>query len=208
MAEKDIRVGVLSRSMYSTRRRYLRGIGGGSALLVGGAGCLGRGSPNGDDNGTRPSGTGGPGITVVSVDGTDDSPVVPSVEIVREAATESSPPRLRTTLENTGDEPVTVGEGRAVHLEYVTDDSGALVFLPSDGEFPAEPGCWRLTDGVAVTEEYRTFRSTPARRAADRSTSTRLPARTPASRSGSTGSKPPSRSASRARKRARLTGGA
>jgi len=39
----------------------------------------------------------------------------------------------------------------------VTDDSGALVFLPSDGEFPAEPGCWRLTDGVAVTEEYRTF---------------------------------------------------
>lgn len=151
--------------MSSTRRRYLRGIGGpgfllgGSALLLGGAGCLGRDPENGDggDNETRPSGTGGPGVTIVSVDGPDDLPVVPSVEIVQETATEESPPRLRTTLENTGDEPVTVGEGRAVHLEYVYDDSDALVFLPSDGEYPAEPGCWRLTDGVAVTEEYRTF---------------------------------------------------
>lgn len=208
MAEKDIRVGVLSRSMYSTRRRYLRGIGGGSALLVGGAGCLGRGSPNGDDNGTRPSGTGGPGITVVSVDGTDDSPVVPSVEIVREAATESSPPRLRTTLENTGDEPVTVGEGRAVHLEYVTDDSGALVFLRATGSSRPSRAVGDSPTASPSPRSIARSRSTPARRAADRSTSTRLPARTPASRSGSTGSKPPSRSASRARKRARLTGGA
>ncbi|EMA64727.1 hypothetical protein [Halorubrum lipolyticum] len=143
--------------MTPTRRRCLRRIGGGSALLVGGAGCLGRGSSGGDAGGTRPSGTGGPGVTVVSVDGTDDLPVVPSVEVVREAATEESPPRLRTVLENTGDERVTVGEGRAVHLEYVSDGSDALVFLPSDGEYPAEPGCWRLTDGVAVTAEYRTF---------------------------------------------------
>ncbi|MUW14181.1 hypothetical protein GJ633_05555 [Halorubrum sp. CBA1125] len=161
--------------MVTTRRQYLRGIGGGAALLVG-AGCIGRAPPNGNDGddadsengddsddggdehgGTRPEGTGGPGVTIVSVDDDVDLPVVPSVEIVREAATESSPPRLRTTLENTRDEPVTVGEGRAVHLEHVTDETGALVFLPSEGEYPAEPGCWRLTEDVHVTEEYRTF---------------------------------------------------
>lgn len=155
--------------MFRTRRRYL---GGASTLLLG-AGCVGRDGPgvpggNGDrrdgndggdgrQTGTRPAGTGGPGVTVVSVDGPDDLPVAASVEVVREAATESSPPRLRTTLENTGDESIAVGEGRAGHLEYVSDDSNALVFLPADGEFPAEPGCWRLTDGIAVTEEYRTF---------------------------------------------------
>jgi len=159
-------VGVLSGRMHHTRRRYLSGVGGGSALLVG-AGCLGRSPPDGDGGngseggdgagGTRPEGTGGPGITVVSVDGADDLPVAPSVEVVREAATEESPPRLRTILENTTDEAVTVGEGRAVHLEYVYDDADALVFLPSGGEYPAEAGCWRLTDGIAVTQEYRTF---------------------------------------------------
>ena len=162
--------------MSRTRRRYLGGVGGASALLLG-AGCIGRdgpGSPDdgdgddgddgegdGDDGGgeggTRPEGTGGPGVTVISVEGPDDIPVAASVEVVREAATEESPPRLRTILENTGDESITVGEGRAVHLEYVYDGSNALVFLPSDGEYPAEPGCWRLTDGIAVTEEYRTF---------------------------------------------------
>lgn len=151
--------------MASTRRRYLRDLGGGPGLLLGGstllgsAGCLGRDPPNdgGDDDETRPSGTGGPGVAVVSVDGDDDLPVAPSVDVVREAATESSPPRLRTTLENAGDETVTVGEGRAVHLEHVSDETGALVFLPSEREFPAEPGCWRLTDRVAVDGEYRTF---------------------------------------------------
>src|SRR6056297_1292682 len=114
--------------MTTTRRQYLRGVGGGSALLVGSAGCLGRDpgdgdGPNGDGsngsgaNGTRPAGTGGPGVTVVSVDDDGDLPVSPSVEVVREAATDSAPPRLRTVLENTSDEAVTVGEGRAVHLE-------------------------------------------------------------------------------------------
>jgi hypothetical protein len=177
--------------MTTTRRQYLRGIGGGSALLVGSAGCLDRDPGDGDGSGggdgssdgngsgdsdgsgddglggdgsdgdgasgTRPTGTGGPGVTIVSVEGLDDLPVSPAVEVVREAATEESPPRLRTVLENASDEAVTVGEGRAVHLEYVRDDSGGLVFLPAHGEFPAEPGCWRLTDTVATTQEYRTF---------------------------------------------------
>jgi hypothetical protein len=116
------------------------------------------GSDDGDDSGgTRPSGTGGPGVTLVSVDDDVDLPIEPSVEVVREAATEDHPPRLRTTLSNAGEEPVRVGEGRAIHFEYVADDDGFLVLLPADGDYPAEPDCWRLEEGIATTEEYRTF---------------------------------------------------
>ena len=166
--------------MQHARRQYLRYIGGtGSVLIAGLAGCTGGGSDDGngtDDSpneplpsetdgtngsdgagGTRPEGTGGPGVTLASTDDEPDHPVRPSVDIVRETATEDHPPRLRTTLTNTGDEPVTVGEGRAVHFEYVTDDSGLLTLLPGDGEYPADADCWRLTEGIAITEEYRTF---------------------------------------------------
>lgn len=52
---------------------------------------------------------------------------------------------------------MTVGEGRAVHFEHVTADSGSLTLLPGDGEYPAEADCWRLTEGIVTTEEYRTF---------------------------------------------------
>jgi len=159
--------------MYHTRRQHLRHIGGaGSVLIAGLAGCTGGSAPedgpNGtppsgtdgmnDSGGTRPEGTGGPGVSLVSTDKDPDIPVQPSVEIVRDTATEAHPPRLRTTLTNTGDEPVSVGEGRAVHFEYVTDDSGLLTLLPvDDTEYPADADCWRLTEGTATTEEYRTF---------------------------------------------------
>jgi hypothetical protein len=122
-------------------------------LASGLAGCLG------GSDGTRPSGTGGPGVDIVSTDDGIDLPIRPTVEVVREAATPEHPPRLRTTLTNTSDEQIGVGEGRAVHFEYVTDASGALILLPgeSEHEYPAESDCWRLTDGISVTEEYRTF---------------------------------------------------
>jgi hypothetical protein len=149
------------------RRRYLRGLG--VVGLVGVAGCTGgsRGSGGADGAGTtdgsggesdtRPSGTGGPGVTVVSVDDPPALPVRPTVEVVREAATDDHPPRLRTTLANERDTRVRVGEGRAVHFEFVADDAEALVLLPPGPEYPAAPGCWRLTEGIATTEEYRTF---------------------------------------------------
>ncbi|AXG10843.1 hypothetical protein [Haloplanus rubicundus] len=175
--------------MHPTRRRCLRRIGG-PLLLTGLAGCTGDG-PGGADgdgedsatptgtsgelppdtngtgtcgdgtSGTRPAGTGGPGVTLVSVDACPALPVRPAVEVVREAATPEHPPRLRTRLTSTADEPVRVGEGRAVHFEHVTDDSGALVLLPGDGEYPATPDCWRLHEGIATTEEYRTFEIEP-----------------------------------------------
>lgn len=112
-------------------------------------------------DGTRPSGTGGPGLTLVSVSDVPDLPVRPSVEIALDTATADHPPQLRTTITNTTDAPVRVGEGRAAHFEYVYDDATQLVFLPADEEWPAEPDCWRLTEGIAVTEEYRTFEVSP-----------------------------------------------
>ncbi|TQQ83748.1 hypothetical protein EGH24_02905 [Halonotius terrestris] len=136
-----------------SRRRYLHGSLG-TALLVGLAGCIG-----GDDDETRPTGTGGPGVSIASVTDDLDIPIDVAVELVRDAATAEQPPRLRTTLTNTSDEPVQVGEGRAVHFEYVNDTDGLLTLLPaaSPDEYPVEPDCWRLTDGIAITEEYRTF---------------------------------------------------
>jgi hypothetical protein len=136
--------------VHPTRRRYLR-YAGGAVLTTGVAGC------SGDADETRPAGTGGPGVTITATDTDVDLPIRPAVELVRDAATPDRPPGLRTTLTNTGDETVTVGEGRAAHFEYVTADSGLLILLPAEGEYPADPDCWRLTETVATTEEYRTF---------------------------------------------------
>lgn len=113
---------------------------------------------NGSDDpagGTRLQGTGGPGITVATTDPTD-GPVEHAVSVVREAATEEAPPGLGVTITNTSDTSLTVGEGRAVVFAYRPDTAGHLILLPADGEYPAEPGCWRLDEPVAVTQEYRT----------------------------------------------------
>lgn len=143
--------------MSPTPRRSLVRLG---AFAVAGllAGCAGvpPRADGGQDDAT-------PRISLDSVDDDPDLPVRPGVEVVRATATSDHPPRLRTTLANTTDEPVRVGEGRAVHFEYVADDSRDLLLLPGDAEreYPAEPGCWRLTDGIAVSEEYRTFAVDP-----------------------------------------------
>ncbi|EMA03101.1 hypothetical protein [Haloferax denitrificans] len=111
---------------------------------------------NGTDDGaggTRPSG--GPGISLVGVDDAPDVPVEHEVEITEDLATDEHPPQVRITLTNTGDETVEVGEGRTVFFQYVSDTTSDLVFLPADGEYPAEAGCWRLEDHIAVTDEYR-----------------------------------------------------
>jgi len=162
----------LQNSHRSGRRALLSG--GVLAVATVAAGCLGGpprtdgGSPSdgedaggdgggGDDGSgdTRPSGTGGPGVSVAGVDDPPDLPVRPGVDVVREAATDDHPPGLRTTLENVTEDPVSVGEGRAVVFAYVYADGSDLVLLPASGDYPTEPGCWRLTDGIAVTEEYR-----------------------------------------------------
>ncbi len=116
--------------------------------------------PGGNDtNGsgeTRPRGTGGPGITLAGTDA-NDGPLEYRIEVLREAATDDAPPRIRVSVTNPGDTPLVVGEGRAAVFAYVRDVDEQLILLPIDGEYPARAGCWRLTDSIAVTEEYRTF---------------------------------------------------
>ncbi|WP_254824465.1 hypothetical protein [Haloglomus halophilum] len=118
----------------------------------------------GDDGdaagGTRPAGTGGPGVTLVGIDG-PDAPLAADVTFLEPVATAETPPSLRVTLTNTGDGAVRVGEGRAARFQYVHDESGRLVLLPVEGEWDAEPDCWRLRHGIATTEEYRTFELAP-----------------------------------------------
>lgn len=111
--------------------------------------------PGGDDSaGTRPSGTGGPAVSLASVDPAPDLPLVPAVGMVSSVATAEAPPRLRVTLTNGGDQPLRVGEGREVLFQYVHDDRGALVLLPP-AAYDAAPDCWRLDSPVVTTEEFR-----------------------------------------------------
>ena len=159
--------------MNPTRRRYLQ-YAGGAALPSALAGCVGtvpetnetdgRTEPEINDtnnatdggNETRPEGTGGPGVTIAATDDDPGIPIQPTIEVVREAATSKRPPRLRTTLTNTSDETVTVGSGRAVHFEHVTADGGLLTLLPPGDDYPAEDGCWRLSERIVTTAVYRT----------------------------------------------------
>lgn len=140
--------------MDTNRRGVLRSSGLAAVLLTGLAGCMGD-----DTDGTRPTDSGGPGVSITATDTDIEIPIAATVEVLRETATADRPPRLETTLTNTSDEPVRVGEGRAAHFEYVSDTEGLLTLLPaaSPDEYPAEPDCWRLTEGIAITEEYRTF---------------------------------------------------
>ncbi|WP_089882235.1 hypothetical protein [Halogeometricum limi] len=157
--------------MNTTRRALVSSCGIGTLALL--AGCLGGSdgsdgddtetpdetlSPGGTDNetgGTRPRGTGGPGVTIVSRDGDPDAPVRPTVEVTEEAATEEHPPVLTATVTNESDRAVTIGEGRDVVFAYRSDTDDQLILLPTDGDYPAEAGCWRLAEQIAVTEEYR-----------------------------------------------------
>jgi len=218
--------------MHLTRRRWLRRMGG-PVLLIGLAGTAGE-EPDGDDqesptptgtsgelppntNGTgacgdatsdtRPAGTGGPGVTLVSVDACPALPVRPAVEVVREAATPEHPPQLRTRLTNTAGESVRVGEGRAVHFEHVTDESGALVLLPaaSTRPTPTAGGCTRASPR---SRSPGPSKSKPANRAAGRSTPTRRPTATAVSPSASTASKRRSPSSPTGPSRSRRPSGA
>ncbi|MGM0590016.1 MAG: hypothetical protein ACQETI_00060 [Halobacteriota archaeon] len=105
--------------------------------------------------GTRPAGTGGPGLTLSRTDGATDLPVTHSVEVTENVATKDHPPQLRVTVTNDADERIQVGEGRTLVFAYVTDEGDQLILLPADGDYPTEVDCWRLTEPIAVTEEYR-----------------------------------------------------
>jgi len=172
----------MERRRTETRRSLLRTAG--LVGTVGLAGCtaFGDGPAGGPTDGPADSPTDTPTRTPtdggtpsdathrIEVTGTDDAhdlPVEPSVAVVEPYATGSSPPVLRVDVANPTDDPVSIGEYRAVVFQYVHSDDETLLWLPhsersTDGE-PARSlpdyevagdGCWRLTDGIAVTMEY------------------------------------------------------
>lgn len=105
---------------------------------------------------TRLRGTGGPAAVLASADPQPDLPLAVDVTVTDGVATEEHPPRLRVSVTNTGEEAIAVGEARSAVFEYVHSETGLLTLLPADGEYDADPGCWRLDAPVATTMEYRT----------------------------------------------------
>jgi hypothetical protein len=138
------------------------------------SGCTSAGGNDGDTDTPAPSPADSPTPTVspsptptpagtpVEVVSTDDGPDV-SIEydaaMAEPLATGEHPARLRVTIRNRADQEVVLGEERAVQFHHVTSEDGTLYLLP-DGSSPdefADPGCWRLTDRVAVPEYYGTI---------------------------------------------------
>jgi hypothetical protein len=97
-------------------------------------------------------------VEVISTDGGPDVPVEYEAAMAETLANDEHPARLRVTIRNPTDAEVVLGEERAVQFHHVTSEDDDLYLLPAGGrveEF-ADPGCWRLTDGVAVAEYYGT----------------------------------------------------
>ncbi len=93
-----------------------------------------------------------------------DAPVEYAVETVASRPTEEQPARLRVTVTNRSDEPVVMGEERAVQFHHVASAERTLYLHPAGDEAwtgPVEPGCWRLTEAVAVPEYYGTVALDP-----------------------------------------------
>lgn len=130
-------------------RRRLLVAGTGVPLSL--SGCLGY---TGGDGGATPEGV---PVSVTSRAEQPDVPVEYDVELVAPVATADRPARLRVTLTNPTDEGVALGEERAVQFHHVSSDGDELYLHPAgEGpwEGPVEPGCWQLTERVAVPEYY------------------------------------------------------
>lgn len=145
------------------RRQALR-IGAG-ALAVGMAGCLASEAPGDPSPSESPSPSPSPTPTGTPVEIADraDQPDVPveyAVEMAEPRATDEHPARPRVTLTNPTDSEVVLGEEREVQCYYVSSDGRTLYLAPvGDGEvdYPVNPGCWQLTEGVATDAYYGTL---------------------------------------------------
>jgi len=159
------------------RRRFLGVVGPG--VTVGLAGCTsgdrtatddgGEASPTPTDGGAEsPAATDGgeetpsstpAGVPVTVTDPADqpDAPVEYGVEMAEPRATGDHPARVRVTITNPTDSTVALGEERTVQFHHVTSTDGELYLHPAGDEDPTgpvEPGCWRLTEPVAIAEYY------------------------------------------------------
>ena len=176
-----------------TRRALLR-LGGlvGLAGATGLAGCTAAADdtplPDGGDGGSGTDGGSGEGpggskpsdreypptatheATVLGQDEAPEGlPIAPRVSLANPYVTDGQPIVVRVDVDNTGDEPVAVGEYRPVVFQYVTSADGALLWYPhsersTDGDPDratpeidlADEGCWRLPGPIAQTMEYGT----------------------------------------------------
>ena len=131
----------------TTRRTVLaKGVGGILSFSL--AGCVT--APDGPSDADRR-------VRLIDHDDRPDIPASPSVEILTAKPSASDPARLRVTVTNDSNAAIQVGEERAIVFAYVHSVAQpGLVLLPVDGsDYPAvRPGCWRLTDSIAIAEYY------------------------------------------------------
>jgi hypothetical protein len=134
------------------RRQYLGTCGATAGAVL--SGCLG--APGaGDSNPTAEV-----AVSIASQMAQPDAPVAYDVALVRATATGESPARLRVSITNPRDQPIVLGEERDVRFHHIPSDDSALYLYPASDEGwggPVEPGCWRLTDTVAVADYYGTI---------------------------------------------------
>lgn len=93
-----------------------------------------------------------------------DVPVEYSVEMVKARATDDHPARVGVGITNVSDSAVAMGEERTVQFHHVSSTNSGLYLHPAGEETwtgPVEPGCWRLTEPVAVPEYYGTIEIEP-----------------------------------------------
>lgn len=132
-------------------RRRLLALGGVTVPIVL-SGCT---QPPGDE-----PATGNATVSVTERAEQPDAPVRYAVEMVTAAPTGDRPARLRVTVTNPTDAMVVLGEERDVKFHHVASTTRTLYLYPAGTgteRGPVEPGCWQLTEAVAVPEYYGTI---------------------------------------------------
>lgn len=133
-------------------RRRLLALGGSIPVVV--SGCV---STPGGGNG---QGGNGAAVDITARMAQPAVPVDYDAAMVDSVATSERPARLRVTLTNPTEQAVVVGEERAVKFHHIESTDTTLYLHPASNEpwdGPVEPGCWQLTDFVAVPEYYGTI---------------------------------------------------
>lgn len=133
-------------------RRHLLALGGVAVPVI----LPGCSQPPGSGSGTETDDT---AVSIVARADQPTAPVEYAVEMVTPLATTERPARLRVTITNPTDATVILGEERDVQFHHVASDARTLYLYPAgDGteRGPVSPGCWQLTEYVAVPEYYGT----------------------------------------------------
>ncbi|MFB6300419.1 MAG: hypothetical protein ABEH65_09180 [Halobacteriales archaeon] len=101
----------------------------------------------------------GVSVNIATVADQPSVPITYDVEMVTSIATKDQPARLRVLITNPTETSVVIGEERAVQFHHVASTEETLYLYPAgDGtdRGPVDPGCWQLTEYVAVPEYYGT----------------------------------------------------